>query len=110
MLTHVFDITLAVFDIAQHVVNKSAGVITGSTAIDVSTTITSCCLRHLLTAYQASRHLSQIQGQKGVDGFRANTFHGGKKLPQRRDERQDHPADKGVESGAWQADRRAETA
>jgi len=41
MLTHVFDITLAVFDVAQHVVNKSANVITGSTAIDVSTTITS---------------------------------------------------------------------
>jgi len=41
LLTHVFDITLAVFDVAQHVVNKSANVITGSTAIDVSTTITS---------------------------------------------------------------------
>ena len=40
LLTHVFDITLAVFDVAQHVVNKSANVITGSTAIDVSTTIT----------------------------------------------------------------------
>lgn len=39
LLTHVFDITLAVFDVAQYVVNKSAVVITGSTAIEVSTTI-----------------------------------------------------------------------
>lgn len=40
LLTHVFDITLAVFDVAQHVVNKSANLISGSTAIDVSATIT----------------------------------------------------------------------
>ncbi|MGL6201545.1 MAG: VirB6/TrbL-like conjugal transfer protein, CD1112 family [Lachnospiraceae bacterium] len=40
LLTHVFDITMAVFDLAQYVVNKSALVITGSTAIDVTATIT----------------------------------------------------------------------
>jgi hypothetical protein len=30
ILTHTFDITMAVFDVAQHVVNQSAGIITGS--------------------------------------------------------------------------------
>lgn len=39
MVTHVFDITFAVFDVAQHIVNQSASVITGSTSIDVATTV-----------------------------------------------------------------------
>lgn len=39
LLTHVFDITLAIFDVGQHIVSKSASVISGSTAIDVTTTI-----------------------------------------------------------------------
>ena len=35
-ITNTFNITMAVFDVAQHVVNASAGIITGSTAIDSS--------------------------------------------------------------------------
>lgn len=37
LITNTFNITMAVFDVAQHVVNASAGIITGSTAIDGST-------------------------------------------------------------------------
>ena len=36
ILTHTFDITMAVFDVAQHVVNSSAGIISGSLDIDVA--------------------------------------------------------------------------
>ena len=36
MITHCFDITMAVFDVAQHVVNNSGGLIAASTAIDDS--------------------------------------------------------------------------
>ena len=35
LVTHTFDITMAVFDMAQHVVSGAAGVIGGSTEIDV---------------------------------------------------------------------------
>ncbi len=34
LVTHTFDITMAIFDLAQHIVNQSAGIITGSTSID----------------------------------------------------------------------------
>ena len=34
LVTHTFDITMAVFDVAQHVVNESGGLIAGSTDID----------------------------------------------------------------------------
>ena len=37
LITNTFSIVMAVFDIAQHVVNSSAGLISGSTAIDAST-------------------------------------------------------------------------
>ena len=33
-VTHTFDITIGVFELAQHMVQQSAGIITGSTAID----------------------------------------------------------------------------
>jgi hypothetical protein len=36
LVTHTFDITIAVFDMAQHVVQASAGIISGSTNIDIS--------------------------------------------------------------------------
>ena len=36
IITNTFNITMAVFDVAQHVVNASASIITGSTAIDGS--------------------------------------------------------------------------
>lgn len=35
-ITNTFNITMAVFDVAQHVVNASAGIISGDTAIDAS--------------------------------------------------------------------------
>lgn len=39
IVTHTFDITMAVFDVGQHVVSGAAGVIQGSTAIDVDAAI-----------------------------------------------------------------------
>ena len=41
LVTHTFDITMAVFDVAQHVVSSSAGVISGSTSIDVAGALSS---------------------------------------------------------------------
>ena len=37
LITNTFNIPMAVFDVAQHVVNASAGIISGSTAVDAST-------------------------------------------------------------------------
>lgn len=37
LITNTFNITMAVFDVAQHVVNSSAGIIAGDTAIDATT-------------------------------------------------------------------------
>ena len=36
LITNTFNITMAVFDVAQHVVNSSAGIIVGDTAIDAT--------------------------------------------------------------------------
>lgn len=36
IITNTFNITMAVFDVSQHVVNASAGIISGDTAIDVT--------------------------------------------------------------------------
>lgn len=36
LISNTFNITMAVFDVAQHVVNASAGIISGSTAVDTS--------------------------------------------------------------------------
>ena len=36
LITNTFNITMAVFDVSQHVVNASAGIISGSTAVDDS--------------------------------------------------------------------------
>lgn len=36
LITNTFNITMAVFDVAQHVVNSSAGIIAGDTAIDAT--------------------------------------------------------------------------
>jgi len=41
IVTHTFDITMAVFDVAQHVVSGAAGVISSDTSMDISSTITS---------------------------------------------------------------------
>lgn len=60
LITHTFDITMAVFDVAQHVVNSSAGLITGSTAIDDSalaameTTLNGMEIGELLGVYTQS--------------------------------------------------------
>ena len=40
LVTNTFNITMAVFDVGQHVVNGAAGVISGSTEIDATTAIT----------------------------------------------------------------------
>ena len=39
LVSHVFDITMAVFDVGQHLVNSAAGVISSDTAIDVESTL-----------------------------------------------------------------------
>lgn len=39
LLSNTFTITMAVFDVGQHIVNNAAGVISGSTNIDISATI-----------------------------------------------------------------------
>jgi hypothetical protein len=39
IVAHTFDITMAVFDVGQHAVNSAAGVISGTTAIDIADTI-----------------------------------------------------------------------
>lgn len=39
LVTHVFDITMAVFDVGQHLVNNAAGVINTNAAIDVDSTL-----------------------------------------------------------------------
>lgn len=41
IVTHTFDITMAVFDVAQHVVSGAAGVISSDTSMDISSTINS---------------------------------------------------------------------
>lgn len=40
LLSHVFDITMAIFDMAQYIVTQAGAVISGSTEIDVAATIT----------------------------------------------------------------------
>ena len=40
VVSHTFDIVMAVFDVGQHVVNSAAGIISGSTAIDSASLIT----------------------------------------------------------------------
>lgn len=40
LVSNTFTITMAVFDVGQHVVNAASGVITGSTAIDISSALT----------------------------------------------------------------------
>lgn len=37
LITHTFNFTMAIFDVAQHVVQQAGGVISGSTAVDAST-------------------------------------------------------------------------
>ena len=40
LVTNTFNITMAIFDVGQHLVNSAAGVIGGSTDIDIASTIT----------------------------------------------------------------------
>ena len=39
LVTHVFDITMAIFDVGQHLVNSAAGVIGSNSSIDIQSTI-----------------------------------------------------------------------
>ena len=36
LITHTFDITMAIFDVAQHVISQSGGIIADSTTVDAS--------------------------------------------------------------------------
>ena len=39
LVTHTFDITMAIFEVAQHIVQQSAGLISGSTSVDFAAAI-----------------------------------------------------------------------
>ena len=39
LVTHTFDITIAIFELGQHIVQQSAGIITGTTSIDFATAL-----------------------------------------------------------------------
>jgi len=39
LVTHTFDITMAIFDLGQYIVNQSAGVITSTASIDISSSL-----------------------------------------------------------------------
>ena len=39
LVTHTFDLTMAIFEVAQHIVQQSAGIITGTTSIDFAAVI-----------------------------------------------------------------------
>ena len=39
LVTHTFDLTMAIFEVAQHIVQQSAGIITGTTSIDFDAVI-----------------------------------------------------------------------
>ena len=39
LVTHTFDITMAIFELGQHIVQQSTGIITGSTSIDFATVL-----------------------------------------------------------------------
>ena len=39
IVSHTFDMVMAIFDVGQHVVNSAAGVIGGSTAMDISSLV-----------------------------------------------------------------------
>lgn len=60
LISNTFNITMAVFDVAQHVVNSSAGIIRGSTTVDDSalkmleTTLTEMEMGELLGVYTQS--------------------------------------------------------
>ncbi|MBP1585819.1 MAG: hypothetical protein ILP17_09020 [Lachnospiraceae bacterium] len=54
ILSHTFDITMAVFDIGQHIVSSASGVISSSSAIDASSVIAQ------MTASMDSMELSEL--------------------------------------------------
>lgn len=39
LVTHTFDITMGIFDVAQHIVQQSAGIISGTTSVDFATAL-----------------------------------------------------------------------
>lgn len=41
LVSYTFDITMAIFDVGNHIVTRASGIITGSTSIDVTTTLQS---------------------------------------------------------------------
>lgn len=59
LLSKTFDITMAVFDVGNHIVTNAAGVISGSTSIDVTSTLTTMFNNQLSTmGIGVATHLS----------------------------------------------------
>lgn len=82
----------------------------GATGYSRETETRRTAVRHSEKAYRAIRHLFQVQGKEAADGNRANLIYDSEKLSQRRDERQDHNPDKGMENRVCQTDRREKNA
>ena len=74
LVTHTFDITMAVFDMAQHVVSGAAGVIGGSTEIDVAAALAS-----MQSGLDATMRVSHGREIKAACGQLANTYNKAKK-------------------------------
>ena len=51
LLSYTFDITMAIFDVGNHIVTRAAGVITGSTTLDVAATLQSMFSSQLSTIW-----------------------------------------------------------
>ena len=49
MVSYTFDITMAIFDVGNHIVTNAAGVITGDTSLDVASTLTTMFNNQLST-------------------------------------------------------------
>lgn len=47
LVTHTFDIAMAIFDVANHVVSNAGGMITGSASIDVTEALKTLLKRRL---------------------------------------------------------------
>ncbi|WP_138344510.1 VirB6/TrbL-like conjugal transfer protein, CD1112 family [Blautia obeum] len=84
LVTNTFNITMAVFDVGQHVVNNAAGVISGNTAVDASEAITRI-VDALEDMELGDLFLLSIQDHKGNvlaldkvnDSYTGTTFPGG---------------------------------
>ena len=65
LVTNTFNITMAVFDVGQHVVNNAAGVISGNTAVDATEAIT-----RIVDALERLEILYHVFNQDRIEPFK----------------------------------------